>query len=851
MPNRAVTLSSSAVLHNLRLQGRRPPVHDGSRDSTVRPDRQDVYIGEGLIGPAGTASVGRLDGLHVDIHDKASHHRRKLLDYLAIDVGEKYLDDIYREDESCGESSADEGDDEPGRLHGFRFRSTPSSIDGNAATIKPRNPLGRRERVRKAREVAWQKVRRFLVEEEEMAIARKNSLPQGAGGSTDVEEGLNIVKLLDSMAQFGDENVSHSGSISSDADAAAVMDSSFSQAVPVAGSKNPHRKFADRIDRVGNKLTQLLQRGQAGDHESSDATKSSRSQPASSYSDEVVRGGSQTRMKMLELLEQVSRACLTTELTEASMVQISARLALIGQIVREDGNNKHKRRFRRPSSAQWSSDSGDCDIDLMVEFSSDRLSASLGNLQAKVVPTVLDAFKAFELAEDLTDTIDAFDKLLKDCGLNGISVEEPWYVYYHIKAAVYNKLSFRQKQFFKLLDARFNTDLYKQKPAVNKRVCIVGAGPVGLRAAVELALLGSHVIVLEKRTKFSRENMLHLWPWVVQDLAALGAKVLFRDFCKSKTYFHVSTRLLQVILLKVALLLGAKVHSVDFEAIIAPGLEETGSKPFYTLKTNPQIPVTRFTAVLGATGVNDKLAEPARINRFVFCNTESLGIVCYFPNLGTPDETKVKEFAWTTQLKHQMLNKMREVGIDLENVVYSRGDMHYLIMTPKCKNLLDHQVVKLNHPSSADLVEDDNINTRALHSFVNSIINFVGIPKKTEFARVSLVDFSPLSRAEKAASILTSHGNKLYVGLIGDSLLEPVWHEGVGTCRGFLSALDAVWMITQIDKKDDKQLLADREVSYRVVQRLSGLHRDKMKKNMHKYTADPKSRYVVHFPRVI
>ncbi|KAG3046839.1 hypothetical protein PI125_g26923 [Phytophthora idaei] len=49
---------------------------------------------------------------------------------------------------------------------------------------------------------------------------------------------------------------------------------------------------------------------------------------------------------------------------------------------------------------------------------------------------------------------------------------------------------------------------------------------------------------------------------------------------------------------------------------------------------------------------------------------------------------KRKEFSWTTRLKHHMLDEMRDVGIDLENIVYSRGDIQYLIMTPKRHNLL-------------------------------------------------------------------------------------------------------------------------------------------------------------------
>ncbi|KAE8999840.1 hypothetical protein PR001_g18945, partial [Phytophthora rubi] len=152
------------------------------------------------------------------------------------------------------------------------------------------------------------------------------------------------------------------------------------------------------------------------------------------------------------------------------------------------------------------------------------------------------------------------------------------------------------------------------------------------------------------------------------------------------------------------------------------------------------------------------------------------------------------------------------------------------------------------NPNPADLVRTDNINQDAFHLFVNEIVNFVGIPRKTDFARLSIFDFSSLARADKAASILTSHGKKLYVGLIGDSLLEPVWHEGVGTCRGFLSALDAVWMVAQIGKMADAQLLADREFTYRIMQRLSGHHREEMQKNVRKYTVDPKSRYTIDFP---
>ncbi|KAF4132807.1 FAD binding domain [Phytophthora infestans] len=574
---------------------------------------------------------------------------------------------------------------------------------------------------------------------------------------------------------------------------------------------------------MGNRLVHFWQRKPANDDKESDITRSYVSQ-ASSHED-----GRSSRW-LLTSLGRVTKSCQQNELSDGAITRIASHLASIDRIVQEDAT---KSGFRRVSCTQRSNESSGYDP------------------RYPALSSARSSFKAFVSAQDLCETLAAFNNLLASCGLNEVNMNEPWRIYYHVRSAVYNTLGFRQKQLFRLLDARLNLDAYKPRSATNKRVCIVGAGPVGLRAAVEMALLGGRVSVLEKRAKFSRENRLHLWPWVVQDLASLGAKVLLKNFCKSRTYFHVSTRQRQVILLKVALLLGVKVYSATgFESIVAPTPANDGN-PFYSIKTEPQIPVVEYTAVLGASGINDQVAEPAGINRSVFSQKESLGIVCYFPNLETPEEMKVDEFSWTAQLKHRMLYKMREVGIDLENIMYFRGEMHYLVMTPRRRNLLTRGVVKQNYSNSRDLVERTNISRSGLHAFVKRVVAFAGIPRKTDFTRVNLFDFSSLTRAEKSASVLTSHDKKLYVGLIGDSLLEPVWHEGVGTCRGFLGALDAVWMVAQIGRKSDEQLLADRELAYRVMQRVSGHHRDELQKNVRKYTVEPRSRYFVDFPRVL
>ena len=72
------------------------------------------------------------------------------------------------------------------------------------------------------------------------------------------------------------------------------------------------------------------------------------------------------------------------------------------------------------------------------------------------------------------------------------------------------------------------------------RVLIVGGGPIGLRCAIELALLGLAVRVVEKRETFSRLNVLHLWDWVELDLIELGVKILDASVFASSSPFGSS-----------------------------------------------------------------------------------------------------------------------------------------------------------------------------------------------------------------------------------------------------------------------------------------------------------------------
>lgn len=72
----------------------------------------------------------------------------------------------------------------------------------------------------------------------------------------------------------------------------------------------------------------------------------------------------------------------------------------------------------------------------------------------------------------------------------------------------------------------------------------------------------------------SRNNVLHLWPFVIEDLRALGAKKFFGKFCAG-SIDHISIRQLQCILMKVALLLGVEIHTeVSFIKLLSPPSKE-------------------------------------------------------------------------------------------------------------------------------------------------------------------------------------------------------------------------------------------------------------------------------------
>ena len=143
-------------------------------------------------------------------------------------------------------------------------------------------------------------------------------------------------------------------------------------------------------------------------------------------------------------------------------------------------------------------------------------------------------FAQFCEATTLDGIVSSFRALCEETGVGAISYDQ---FYPDLKRSL---TAWKPQSIWQLLDKRAALPEYdSQLACCGKRVLVVGAGPVGLRLAIEVALLGAKVDVVEKRDSFSRNNSLHLWPFLITDLRNLGAKKFYGKFA-SGTLDHIS-----------------------------------------------------------------------------------------------------------------------------------------------------------------------------------------------------------------------------------------------------------------------------------------------------------------------
>ncbi|CAO2627903.1 [F-actin]-monooxygenase MICAL1 [Lemmus lemmus] len=454
-------------------------------------------------------------------------------------------------------------------------------------------------------------------------------------------------------------------------------------------------------------------------------------------------------------------------------------------------------------------------------------------------------FESFVQAQLCQDVLSCFQALCDALGLeSGGGLPQ----YHKIKAQL-NYWS--AKSLWAKLDKRASHSVYQQGQAcANTKCLVVGAGPCGLRAAVELALLGARVVIVEKRTKFSRHNVLHLWPFTIHDLRALGAKKFYGRFCTG-TLDHISIRQLQLLLLKVALLLGVEIHW----GITFTGLQPPARKGRYFGAPGSPYPPKRGPGGSQLTVFLRGLGNPSRTLGFTIREMRgklAIGITVNFVNGRTVEETQVPEISGVARIYNQKFfqSLLKATGIDLENIVYYKDDTHYFVMTAKKQCLLQLGVLLQDLPDTDQLLGSANVVPEALQRFARAAADFATHGKlgNLEFARdargrpdVAAFDFTSMMRAESAARVQEKHGARLLLGLVGDCLVEPFWPLGTGVARGFLAAFDAAWMVKRwAEGAKPLDVLAERESLYQLLSQTSP---ENMHRNVAQYGLDPATRY--------
>nr|XP_054589638.1 protein-methionine sulfoxide oxidase mical3a isoform X12 [Nothobranchius furzeri] len=456
-------------------------------------------------------------------------------------------------------------------------------------------------------------------------------------------------------------------------------------------------------------------------------------------------------------------------------------------------------------------------------------------------------FDKFVQASTCKGTLKAFQEL---CEHLEVKPSEHRIFYHKLKS----KLNYwKAKALWVKLDKRAVQKEYKKgRACANTKCLIIGAGPCGLRTAIELAFLGAKVVVLEKRDAFSRNNVLHLWPFTIQDLRGLGAKKFYGKFCAG-AIDHISIRQLQLMLLKVALLLGIEIHvNVEFKALIEPPEDKESEGIGWRAEVHPRThPVNEleFDVIIGADGRRNTLPG---FRRKEFRGKLAIAITANFINRNTTAEAKVEEISGVAFIFNQkFFQDLREAtGIDLENIVYYKDDTHYFVMTAKKQSLLEKGVILHDYADTELLLSRANVDQAALLSYAREAADFSTnhqLPT-LDFAinhygqpDVAMFDFTCMYASENAAMVRQRGGHTLLVALVGDSLLEPFWPMGTGIARGFLAAMDSGWMVKSwAQGKTPLEVLAERESIYRLLPQTTP---ENVSKNFSQYSLDPTTRY--------
>ncbi|XP_016133041.1 protein-methionine sulfoxide oxidase mical2b-like [Sinocyclocheilus grahami] len=178
----------------------------------------------------------------------------------------------------------------------------------------------------------------------------------------------------------------------------------------------------------------------------------------------------------------------------------------------------------------------------------------------------------------------------------------------------------------------------------------------------------------------------------------LDKRASHKEYSKGKACMdtRVSIRQLQLMLLKIALIVGVEVHvNVEFVKLLEPPEGQGTDGPGWRAEVRPadhQISDYEFDVIIGADGRRSTLDG---FKRKEFRGKLAIAITANFVNRNTTAEAKVEEISGVAFIFNQkfFLELKEETGIDLENIVYYKDNTHYFVMTAKKQSLLNKGVI--------------------------------------------------------------------------------------------------------------------------------------------------------------
>ena len=349
------------------------------------------------------------------------------------------------------------------------------------------------------------------------------------------------------------------------------------------------------------------------------------------------------------------------------------------------------------------------------------------------------------------------------------------------------------------------------------KIVVSGAGPVGLRAAVEAARDGARVVVVEKRASFSRVNILTLFDDTLADLVRLGAKIWYPQLKIGRVGdapAHMGTREIQLALLKTALLLGVDVRygtvlcGVRFDeekqswvVALSPSSSQKSRQthdplafkdaaakgdfantfrcnavltpevsPDFVSAQKTDLEVPDVSAVVVAEGEHSTTARHVGFSKSLDRFKQALGLVV---NLKMdPNDEGAKKLppltnsaATLTTHTAVLSNLSSEFGLEAEALEYLRGTTHFVVASTGRKSLVDRGVLRSGEAGadSVALLSRENVDVDVLKEVALDLATVVGLDRtKVEFTEknpIQIFDFSSRARAYASVRLVDPDGD--------------------------------------------------------------------------------------------